>query len=470
MTDYPLVSIIVRTKNEERWIGACLRAICKQSYTNFEIILVDNGSTDQTIAKAMPYGVKLVTIDVFLPGKAINDGIRASQGEILVCLSGHCIPVDSTWLENLVKELKDPAVAGVYGRQQPMSFSSPFDKRDLMLVFGLDRKVQYRDSFFHNANSAFRRDVWNAYPFDEEVTNIEDRVLGKKVISEGYQIVYSPDASVYHYHGIHQDLNRDRAAKVVRIMEEIEGDSHIGRHDLTEFDVTAIIPVRGPLNGPGTQRLLDHTLSHALGCRNITRVVVSTDDPEIAAFAEARGAQAPFLRPPELSEGYVDITEVLQFSLDKVEDHFGVCDAVVVMLTTHPFRPPGMIDAMIERMIEEGLDTVVAVRPEMRQLWLQKDGEIEPVGDIRFMPRHIKESHAILGLFGLGCVTHPVFIRETSPFGPRLGVYEIDDPFASVEIRDSNYAEVVLQLLDDWQAIRERDQGANPGVSDLRKD
>ena len=70
-------------------------------------------------------------------------------------------------------------VAGVYGRQQPMSFSSDNDKRDLVTVFGLDKKTQKKDPFFHNANSMFRRDIWNEIPFDEEVTNIEDRVWGK---------------------------------------------------------------------------------------------------------------------------------------------------------------------------------------------------------------------------------------------------------------------------------------------------
>ena len=53
---------------------------------------------------------------------------------------------------------EDSTFAGVYGRQQPMSFSSLSDKRDLMIVFGLDRKVQIKDSFFHNANSIIKKE------------------------------------------------------------------------------------------------------------------------------------------------------------------------------------------------------------------------------------------------------------------------------------------------------------------------
>src|SRR4051812_16852923 len=96
----PLVSIIIRTRNEERWITPCLRAVFSQTYRNLEVILVDNGSTDRTVKRACEFPVRLERIERFLPGKAINDGIRASRGEVLVCLSGHCVPVNEQWLAN----------------------------------------------------------------------------------------------------------------------------------------------------------------------------------------------------------------------------------------------------------------------------------------------------------------------------------------------------------------------------------
>ena len=103
--DDKLVSIIIRTKNEEKWISSCLRSVFNQTYKNIEVILVDNESTDKTVVKASAFPVRLVTIKDFLPGKAINDGIRASTGEYLVCLSGHCVPSDNRWLDNLIQDL-----------------------------------------------------------------------------------------------------------------------------------------------------------------------------------------------------------------------------------------------------------------------------------------------------------------------------------------------------------------------------
>ena len=124
------VSIIVRTKNEERWIDKCLAAIAEQQHKNHEVIVVDNDSTDATVAKAKAFAVKLVNISQFRPGEALNVGIRASNGDVIVCLSAHCIPTGPDWLGNLITPLADANVAGVYGRQEPLPFSDPQDKRD----------------------------------------------------------------------------------------------------------------------------------------------------------------------------------------------------------------------------------------------------------------------------------------------------------------------------------------------------
>ena len=68
----PTVSIIIRTKNEERWITSCLQSIFKQSFKNFEIIIVDNQSNDKTLEKAKKFKIsKILHIKDYLPGKAL---------------------------------------------------------------------------------------------------------------------------------------------------------------------------------------------------------------------------------------------------------------------------------------------------------------------------------------------------------------------------------------------------------------
>ena len=447
----PLVSIIIRTKNEERWISSCLYSVFNQTYKNIEVILVDNNSTDRTIKRAEEFPVKIVHIVDFLPGRAINDGIRASKGDIIVCLSGHCVPVNNLWLENLVQDITDSQVAGVYGRQEPLSYSSDLDKRDLLLVFGLDKKIQVKDSFFHNANSAFRRNVWEKFPFDENVTNIEDRVWGQQVIAAGMKIVYEPEARVYHWHGINHDLNPERARKIVRILESLEGFSppSISYHNPDNLKVIAVIPVRGKSRTIKGTHLLDYTIRAAKSATRIKDVIVASDEQETAALARSLGAKAPFLRPKKLSGEHIDVTDVLKFTLENIEGSEGVPDLVVVLEETYPFRTPMLLDAMINRMISDDLDTLVATKKENRAVWLERQGELRMLED-GFMPRSLKQSNAVIGLMGLACVTRPCFIREGNLTGGRLGVFDVTDPLASMEVRDNATAELAALVLDNW--------------------
>jgi rhamnosyltransferase len=217
----PLVSIIIRSFNEERWIGACLNSLRRQNYLNYEVILIDNNSTDLTVNIASTFSeVKILTIDKFLPGRAINLGVDSSDSEYLVCLSAHCIPVNEDWLTSIVEDLQVENIAGVYGRQIPVSFTSEIDKRDLFTIFGPESRIQKLDGFFHNANSAFKRNIWEICKFDDLATNIEDRIWGRNVIELGYNISYKAEAAVYHYHGVNQgNTNYQRLKGIVTLIQ-----------------------------------------------------------------------------------------------------------------------------------------------------------------------------------------------------------------------------------------------------------
>ena len=77
----PKVSIIIRTKNEEKYIRNCLEKIKQQNYKNLEIVIVDNYSTDLTVKKALQFTSKVIKIKNFTPGKAINEGIKIAKGK-----------------------------------------------------------------------------------------------------------------------------------------------------------------------------------------------------------------------------------------------------------------------------------------------------------------------------------------------------------------------------------------------------
>jgi GT2 family glycosyltransferase len=441
-----LVSIIIRTKDEEKWISSCLNGVFEQDYTNIEVVVVDNESTDKTIEKLKDYDVKLFSDDQYLPGRLLNEGIRRSKGEYIVCLSGHCIPVNHRWLSKLLQNFDDPAVGGVYGRQIPLSFTPDSDKRDLVNTFRSERIVQTRDSFFHNANSMIRRTVWEQIPFDETVTNIEDRLWGKAVIERGLKLVYEPEAGVYHYHGIHQNGDEDRCRNVVRILEEL--DIIKRQKDVLSarnLKVMALVPVTRRLSQHHTQKLLNRTLRELNDSSGIHETYVLTDNRDVAAHAEKMGAIIPFLRPKELSSEFVTLAEVYRYALDRLEEAGVIPDLIALATITYPFRPKGIFNVLINEILASGMDTVVASYPELRTSWINDGQELKSLTE--FMPRAFKNAIHI-GMVGLGCVTHPFKIREEGILSGRVGIYELADQVSSLEVRTESSYEAFARLIE----------------------
>lgn len=454
MSANPQVSVIVRTKDEERWITHCLQGVFNQTHKNIEVILVDNESTDKTVEKARQFPIaKVVTCTEYKPGKALNLGIQQSTGEFIACLSGHCIPVNERWLENLLRNFNNPTVAGVYGRQEPMLFTPDADKRDLALLFGLDRKVQKKDSFFHNANSMIRRDLWEifGYKFDETLTNIEDRAWAQQVLSKQspqHTIVYEPEASVYHHHGIHHDGNEERCGKVMRVLECLHTDYTYKSLDIEQLNIVALIPVRGDIAYLNGKPLLGYTIERALEASSIKRVIVSTDNPEMAKLAQDLGAEAPFLRDAALSQAHVDILQVLRYSLEHIEALGILPDLVVSLEITFPFRAEGLLDDMVGQLVRSGLDSLVAVKPENRAIWKERDQAIVQL-DEGVIPRKFKDP-TFIELRGLGCVTHPQFLRQGTLLGEKIGMYEVTNPYSHLEVRSEEDFKMVSVLVTEW--------------------
>ncbi len=445
----PEVSIIIRTKNEEKWISLCLQSISSQTYNNYEIIIVDNYSTDKTLQKIKKFKIsKVLKIKNYLPGKSLNQGIKYSKGKYIVALSAHCIPTNNKWLINLVKAIKSSKkYAGVYGRQEPMSFSPLSDKRDLLLVFGLDKKVQIKDSFFHNANSIIRKSIWKKFPFDNKVTNIEDRLWAKEIIKQSYRILYEPKASVLHYHGIHQNNNKERLENVVNIISDNKILNNSTNLDIKKLKIICIIPIKGESVIINERPLLLKTIETAKKSKYIDRIIVSTDSKKTAKYSKSVGVEAPFVRPISFSKDFVNLDLVQKYSLDKIESSGYIPDLVVHLEETYPFRPDNIIDEMIEVLLSKGFDTIMASKIESGWIWRENNNnQIERVdsGDI---PRNLKDK-SMIGLHGICVVTYPSFIRNGSLLGNKIGLFNIDHPLANFEVKTKESLQIVKKIFN----------------------
>tara|TARA_A100001015_G_scaffold318944_1_gene440364 strand:- start:150 stop:1439 length:1290 start_codon:yes stop_codon:yes gene_type:complete len=427
MNKNPLVSIIIRTKNEERWLNQCLEKVSSQNYKNFEIIIVDNQSKDKTLKIAKKYNVKILKIRKFFPGKAINMGIDKSKGQIIICLSAHCIPLDNFWLNNLVKDLKKKNIAAVYGRQVPLPYSSPFDKRDLLNTFGLDKKVQKKDSFFHNANSAFKKKLWDKIKFDEKAINIEDRIWAHNILKLGYNIIYEPKASVYHYHGIHQNMDEKRCLGVVNILEKLD-DRFVNKNfeNPSKLKINAILLQKGKLTPYKNDYLINHTISNLKKSKFIKKIVF-TSDTSISVKEVSKKVDLSILRQKELISKNIDILTICKKTLEYMEKKNISSDILIVTTDNYPEREKNFYDKLIQKMIKDNLDLVLAKIELGGSIWKNEKGKIECLNNT-LTPKNFRKNKYFTTPFSYGFAVRPSNIRKTNIDYYNAGFVNIKDP------------------------------------------
>lgn len=201
------VSIVLRTHNEEKTVGEVFEMLSKQSFKNFELILVDNSSTDKTLQIAKKYKIdRFINIPEgkFSHPKSLNDAIKKAKGDLIVIINGHTVPITTTWLEDGLKNFENPKVAAINGYYT--------DKYTPKTV-----QIRYDWSNMSNTNSIIRKDLWEKYNFDEDLSGVEDYDWGLEWMSRGYKIVKDPKFSVKHYHEITPEIRKYWAEMVDKI-------------------------------------------------------------------------------------------------------------------------------------------------------------------------------------------------------------------------------------------------------------
>jgi len=238
------ISIVIRTYNEEKYLADLLRQIGNQDTQGIkhETIVVDSGSKDRTLQIAHEFNCKVVHIqkDQFSFGRSLNVGCSEASGNILVFISGHCIPLNREWLQSLVAPLGNDDIAYTYGGQIGNENSKFSECQIFSKYFPAQSKLPQEGFFCSNANAAILRDVWKQYLFDEDLTGLEDMHLAKRLVGQRMKIGYVSEACVYHLHNETWFQIKRRFEREAIALQYIMPEIHVSFVDFIRYASSAI--------------------------------------------------------------------------------------------------------------------------------------------------------------------------------------------------------------------------------------
>lgn len=228
---FPLVSVVVATLNGSNRIGPCLESLARQTYPKdrYEVIVVDDGSMDDTARVARAKGARVIRHEVNQGVSAArNTGLGAAKGEIIAYIDDDAV-ADSRWLEYLIQPFDASEVTAsggqvlaykteyiterylsAIGNGNPAPFEFGKSKNplwrfwvylnEMFLPIGITTKPAEVQAVF-GCNCAYRISALRIIGgFDEALRADEDSEISTRLRSSGAHIIYVPDAIVYHRH------------------------------------------------------------------------------------------------------------------------------------------------------------------------------------------------------------------------------------------------------------------------------
>lgn len=195
MGEAPPVSVVVCTFNDGLFINTCIDSVLAQTFTQFELVVIDDCSTDRTPAILDAYDdTRLRVLHLARNSGTIGAvrarGVQEARGDLLFFLDGDC-EASPGWLAAGVEALARSGADAVEGRLVYV--------RDGYRPTLSDRVVDNsRGGDFMTANMAYRGELLRRHTFDPTYNGVEDRELALRLISLGHTILFLPQMLVYH--------------------------------------------------------------------------------------------------------------------------------------------------------------------------------------------------------------------------------------------------------------------------------
>ena len=194
-----LVSVIIPTFNEEKYVKSCLSHLAKQTYPNFEVIVSDCDSTDNTAKIAKKFNVKIENTLIRNRSAACNLALLKAKGDYILFTDAD-VDVPKDWIEKYVKRFSKTD-AQVLGAPNVTHFNDGFWAEAIGTIKGISSPVYRNGEVIHvpGCNCAYRKQALEGRKFDKNLLTGEDMDVNLDIVSDGGKIEYADSPAVFHH-------------------------------------------------------------------------------------------------------------------------------------------------------------------------------------------------------------------------------------------------------------------------------
>lgn len=402
-------TVYITAHNYGRYIEQAIQSVLKQTQQDWELIVINDGSTDNTLEVLKKYkGNPCISIvDQENKGLTVSNNValRLSRGRYIVRLDAddyldeNALMVLSSVLDN------KPEVGLVYPDYYEVN--SQGDVIRLVRRKKIGEEVELLDLPAHGACTMFRKEcLLQLGGYAEQFSCQDGYDIWIRFIKEFKP--YNVNIPLFYYRQHPASLTK-RQDRILNTRREIKRE-YVKNHLNNAVPKTlGVIPVvrnsiqfRDPFQKLAGRALLDYTLEEAVKARLLDRIVLATDDEDVIQYVASHQQIITIKRPEALSGTSVRMHRIMDYVLDQMEREYAYRpDAVCALYVNTPLRKAHHIDKAIDTMAIFGVDSVVSVEEELAFCYTHGRNGLQPLDtarEIRAEKRGIYKENSALYL------------------------------------------------------------------------
>jgi len=428
----PKVTVYIPCHNYGRFLPEAIDSVLSQSFQNWELIIINDGSSDNSVQVSEKYVSNYPEKIFFFTNTqpkglraCANKAIDAARGEYIMRLDADDFLDESALLVMVSYLDSHPDVALVYPNYTFVDENGKSLYVENRKKIGTEVKILNLPA--HGACTMVRKKVLKSIGgYDEKYHAQDGYELWLKVINQHH--VGNVATPLFYYRQHHQSMSQDEN-RILSARQTIKRDLVAKQEGVVKPRIVAIVPAKNTYQQVPNivfkkfqgKPLIDYTLDTAIESSMFETIFVTTDDRKVVDYCSKKESVIAALRSPELSHVNVTASQILFDAVNRLERDFGIYPDILVLLSVNsPLHRPDFIRTAIDTLLLYNTDSVISVYEDDNLHFIHGENGLELINE-GMLKRVRMEREALFMFTGAITVVWRDLITEKDIFGKKIG-------------------------------------------------